>query len=288
MGWIIGIGIVVLAIGGFFLVKAANQEATNRQTVSGGQNGRIFLSANADKRRRMVSEFNDKFELNLNNEQIQQIVDASYSSKEWEREVGEMHPNYHHVSEWYRSADTNWLRAYLRACPMMNITMDFQMQRSIVEDTFKRILTELPPGDFPTVKSAVDETNRRFYTLFDETTYMIMFRYMQEKGMQLKTPNGLYYRPESEVQELAKKYDDQVADEARARQTRSVHTSGPAGMDPVAASRQMGIDNLQAVAEEQKGSMSNEEMERLIRAYDKMEDQANSGGAQENSRQGGY
>ena len=261
---ILALGLPVMLIGK--LISAANREATRRNSKEYQEIPENFnLTQSVSKRQKILSKFNDKFELNLSDEQMERIVDASYMSYSWEKEIYDMTKEYNHPAEWYK-AETPWLRAYLRAFPAMNITSDFEMQRSIVEEAFKQILTELPPGDFLTIDSAIEETNRRFFTLFDETTYMIMFRYMQAKGMKLEIPNGLHKTQESEADRLAREYDEKVAEEVKARRKKSVRRRKMTEEE----SRDEALDELQAFAEEQMGSMSDEELERLIRAYDKM------------------
>jgi hypothetical protein len=188
----------------------------------------------------------------------------SYS---WEKEIYDMTKDYGRPAEWMK-CDTSWLRAYLRAFPMMNISSDFEMQKAIVEDAFRQILTEVPPGEFYTIDAAIEETNRRFYTLFDETTYMVMFRYMQSKGMKLSVPNGLHHVEESEADRLAREYDERVAEESKIRKNKPVQGRKP--KEPVQDFREDELDDLQAFAEEQMGTLTDDELQRLIKAYDKM------------------
>lgn len=210
------------------LISAANKEATRRKSPEYKNISESFnLTQSVSKRQKILKKFNEDYELNLNQEQMERIVDASYMSYSWEKEIYDMTKSYNHPSEWFK-CDTAWLRAYLRAFPMMNITSDFEMQRAIVEDAFRQILEELPPGDFLTIDAAIQETNRRFFTMFDETSYMIMFRHMQTKGMKLQIPNGLHRSQESEADRLAREYDEKVAEEAKRRKTRAVHSAGTA------------------------------------------------------------
>ena len=187
--------------------EAARAESEEYKNIPGD----FKLTETVSKRRKIVVKFNKEYQLDLTDEQIERIVDASYFSYSWEREIYDMSRDYNHPSEWYRS-DTLWLRAYLRAFPMMNITSDFEMQRRVVEDAFRQVFVELPPGEFLTIDSAIEETNKRFFTLFDETTYMIAFRYMQTKGMKLEFPNALHHTMETEADRLAREYDAKFED----------------------------------------------------------------------------
>ena len=259
--FILGVPILLISK----LISAANREATRRNDKEYKEIKENFnLTQSVSKRQKILGKFNEKYDLNLNQEQIDRIVDASYMSYSWEKELYDMTKEYERPAEWYKS-DTSWLRAYLRAFPAMNISSDFEMQRSIVEGAFREILTELPPGEFMTIDSAIEETNRRFFTLFDEASYMIMFRYMQTKGMDLQIPNSLHKKQESEADRLAREYDEKVAAEVKARRNKTVRRKKTEEEE-----REEALDELQAFAEEQVGSMSDAELERLIRAYDKM------------------
>lgn len=244
-----GIAVVLLALGlpvmaiAKVISLAKKSEAREQSPEYRSMPEHFKLTETVSKRRKIVAKFNKEYELDLTDEQIERIVDASYFSYSWEREIYDMTKDYSHPAEWYRS-DTVWLRAYLRAFPMMNITSDFEVQRRIVEDAFRQIFTELPPGEFMTIDSAIAETNKRFFTLFDETTYMIAFRYMQTKGMKLEFPNALHHTMESEADRLAREYDERT------------------GQKP-------GSGND---AEGHRSSWSDAEMERLRQAYERMEE----------------
>ena len=207
---LLALGLPVMIIGKVLsLIKTNTQRENSQEYQNIPEN--FKLTQTVSKRNKFVKKFNIEYELNLTEEQIERIVDASYISYSWEREVYDMSKEYNHPAEWYRS-DTMWLRAYLKAFPMMNITSDFEMQRRVVEDAFRQIFNEVPPGDFLTIDSAIEETNKRFFTLFDEATYMIAFRYMQTKGMKLDFPNVLHTNIMSEAERLADEYDQREAD----------------------------------------------------------------------------
>ena len=206
---LLSLGLPVLLIGKLISMAKKNEQRQQSQEYRSLPED-FKLTETVSKRRKIVSKFNKEYELNLTDEQIERIVDASYFSYSWEREIYDMSKNYNHPAEWFRS-ETMWLRAYLAAFPMMNITSDFEMQRRVVEDAFRQIFYELPPGDFMTIDSAIEETNKRFFTLFDEATYMIAFRYMQTKGMKLEFPNGLHHM-ESEAERLMREYDEKVGE----------------------------------------------------------------------------
>jgi len=245
--WSIAVALLALGLPVMIIAKLISQakksEARDQSPEYKSMPETFKLTETVSKRRKFVTKFNKEYDLALSEEQIERIVDASYFSYSWEREIYDMTKNYDHPNEWYRS-DTVWLRAYLRAFPMMNITSDFEMQRRVVEDAFRQIFTELPPGEFMTIDSAIEETNKRFFTLFDETTYMIAFRYMQTKGMKLEFPNALHHTMESEADRLAREYDERTGQKPGS------------GMD----------------AGGRRSSWSDAELEKLQQAYERMEE----------------
>lgn len=246
---LLSLGLPVMLIGK--LISLAKKTEAREQSPEYRSMPEPFkLTETVSKRRKYVTKFNKEYELALTDEQIERIVDASYFSYSWEREIYDMSKDYNHPAEWYRS-DTMWLRAYLRAFPMMNITSDFEMQRRVVEDAFRQIFIELPPGEFMTIDSAIEETNKRFFTLFDETTYMIAFRYMQTKGMKLEFPNALHRTMESEADRLAREYDERT------------------GQVPGSGSDAGGS----------RSSWSDAELERLQQAYERMEQKMGKDGS---------
>jgi len=59
-----------------------------------------------------------------------------------------------------------------------------------------------------------------------------------------------------------------VAEEAKARKNKPVQGRRP--KEPVQDFREEDLDDLQAFAEEQMGTLTDDELQRLIKAYDKM------------------
>lgn len=85
------------------------------------------LSESEQTRLSIVNLFYLRYQLNLSDKQIEQIVTASYTSYYWAREVFDMSKDYTGVRIWV-SGETDWLRIYLYAYPSMNIISDFKAQ----------------------------------------------------------------------------------------------------------------------------------------------------------------
>ena len=147
------------------------------------------LPESVKKRIKIIKEFDSKYELNLTEDQMSRIAEASYYSPSWKKEVFDMNKSYHVTNEWIKT-DNSWLRAYLSAFTVMQISSDFEMQKQIVEDTVKEILMTVRPRDFVSIDACVDAINRKYYTLLDEPKFMCLIRFMEKRGYTVVLPNG--------------------------------------------------------------------------------------------------
>lgn len=168
---------------------------------------RTSLTKSVPKRRKIVSRFSKKYNLNLTEKEIERIVDASYISYGWEREISDMNRNYDSLYEWYDS-DANWLRAYFRIFPIQNVSSDFEMQKQMCLDVYERIFTEMPPQSYNSVDACIEAVNNRYMTAFDETTFMIVYRFLQRNGRKIELPRADVLRSESELERLMHAYDN--------------------------------------------------------------------------------
>lgn len=165
------------------------------------------LTKSVPKRRKIVKKFNKKFGLNLTDEEIDRIVDASYVSNGWEAEVNDMQKEYDTLSQWFRG-NRGWLRIYLSQFPVHTISSDFERQRQICNDTYTHIFDNANPGAFGTVESCIDAINSEYFTSIDETSFMIIYRYLESIGKRYDLPSLGIIRNESELDKLRKKYDE--------------------------------------------------------------------------------
>ena len=165
----------------YYTQHYSQSDAKAGMTVTG-------LTKAVPKRRKIVQKFNQKYDLYLTDEEINRIVDASYMSNCWEREILDMDQKYDTISQWYRG-DSAWLRAYLHAFPVQNVTSDFESQRSICLDTFYQVFSEIDPGKYESVESCVREINHRFMTNFDDITFSVAHRFLADNGYKFELPH---------------------------------------------------------------------------------------------------
>lgn len=165
------------------------------------------LTKSVPKRKKIVKKFNDKKGLNLTEAEMDRIVDASYISYYWEKEIFDMDSDYDSIYEWYRG-ETGWLRAYLRVFNVQTVSSDFGMQRKICIDSYDQIFREVNPGEFATIDECVDAINNKFLASFDETTFMIAYRFLEANGRNYELPSSGIIRNESELERLQRKYDE--------------------------------------------------------------------------------
>ncbi len=199
----------------------------NNYHASAGDSKRVFgtsvtgLTRSVAKRRKIVEKFNKKNNLNLTDSEIGRIVDASYMSNCWEREIYDMSLEYDSLFQWY-NGDSSWLRAYLHAFPVQSVSSDFEMQHQICLDAFIQIFEDIRPGTYTRIDDCIAAINNRYYTAFDETTFMIAYRFLEANGRRYEMPHLRAMHSESELDSLKRKYDETqdanvYADRARTR-----------------------------------------------------------------------
>lgn len=171
--------------------------------------GHIGLTRSVPKRRKIVIKFNKKYKLNLTEDEINRIVDASYMSVGWEREIADMDKDMDSIYEWYTS-DTSWLRAYLRVFPVQTVSSDFERQHQICLDVFDQIFREINPASYPSMDMCIEAINNRYLTFFDETSFMIAYRFLQANGRKYELPRAGLVNTESELDRLMSKYDEAI------------------------------------------------------------------------------
>lgn len=139
------------------------------------------LPSSQKKRSKIVSKFSERFNLCLTDSDVRSIVDASYMSTEWSREICYMNQNYENVYTWISTGNA-WLKAYLVAFPRQQISSDFLMQEQIVYSTYDQIFSDVLCRPNISVSEAIQEINRKYFLQFDDVTFMIAYRFMEQKG----------------------------------------------------------------------------------------------------------
>ncbi len=211
---LIGLIPVIAIIAIISKIVKAGKENTKRESndeyraikeqVNSGQG--FKLSRSTSKRVRIIRKFNKKFDLNLTDDQIERIMNASYVSYSWEKEIYEMTKDYKVDIEWLKS-DTDWLKAYMKAFPVMDIASDFTVQKKIVLDSYYQIFKGVEGKTYYSIDEMIYDVNNKYLVSFDEVTFMIANRFLRENGYNFELPRIGVIRNESEVDRLAKQYD---------------------------------------------------------------------------------
>lgn len=165
----------------------------------------VVLPGRVSKRRKLVNEFNKKFQLFLTDEQVKGIVDSTYMSETWKREVEAMTNKYESVYEWFQG-NTKWLRAYLYAFHVQEVTSDFDQQERIVTTAFEEIMRYSDSLSYLSVSERIARVNSKYYTNFDDVTYMIAYRFLESKGLFHSLEVSEPVRNDSELDDLMEKY----------------------------------------------------------------------------------
>lgn len=164
------------------------------------------LPSAARKRKKIVKKFSDNFGLNLSSDDIDQIVSASYMNTNWAREICFMNRKYETVYEWFGTG-LQWLKAYLYAFPLQQISTDFNMQEQIVYAAYDQVFSDILSRPGITVPEAIWEINAKYFTQFDESTFMIAYRFMEAKGKKYALNIGTVVKESSDIDDLLSKYE---------------------------------------------------------------------------------
>ena len=181
------------------------QSYSSRADAGTGRVFSVILPKQVSKRRKIVQDFNRKYDLYLTPEQVQGIVDSTYMSETWKREVEAMAGKYETIYEWFQGS-TKWLRAYLYAFHVQDVTSDFSQQERIVTTAFEEIMRYSDSLSNLSVSERIKEINSKFYTNFDDVTYMIAYRFLESKGLfhtlEVTEPS----RDDKDLDDLMEKY----------------------------------------------------------------------------------
>lgn len=206
--------------------RAQAQEAEEFYGKKNQRSSRVssaILPRAVKKRVKIVESFNKKFELGLTEAEVKRIVDASYLSDAWKREVEAMTVDYAVESEWFNGA-TGWLRVYLYVFHIQNVSSDFPRQLQICDETFDEVMRYAESLQYATMDEKIDKVNQRFFTRFDETTFMIAYRFMEKRGRTYDLDKIQVLKNEQDYEEAARKYDQMESgwqDDAWTGQARS-------------------------------------------------------------------
>ncbi|MBQ1993988.1 MAG: hypothetical protein II243_05930 [Lachnospiraceae bacterium] len=167
--------------------------------------GATSLPSSAVKRRKIVAKFNEKYELCLTDAQIQSIVNSSYMSQTWRREVEAMDRKYESMYEWFQGP-TGWLRVYLYVFKVQDISSDIQLQENIVAHSFDEIFNYADECETFTIHDTIERINNHFMTTFDDATFAAAYRFLEMKGRRHVIKTHRVVRNEDTIDELESKY----------------------------------------------------------------------------------
>ncbi|MBR4182954.1 MAG: hypothetical protein IKQ56_03925 [Lachnospiraceae bacterium] len=171
--------------------------------------GDMRLPTAPKKRRKIVETFNEKYSLNLTDNQIESIVNASYFSAAWHKEIVDMNKKYTTVHQWM-NGPLAWLRAYLYVFPIQDITSDLYQQERIVVHAYDQVFAYLDSLGPMSMENRVRIANQKFLTEFDDITFMEAYHFLRSKGInyELKTEEiSASYDP---IDDLVEKYADPI------------------------------------------------------------------------------
>ena len=185
----------------------AYNNAINYSGIYNNQKPNSYGLPSAEKKRtKIVKKFSEKYDLYLTDREIKRIVDASYLSSGWAREICYMNQKYDTVYAWYASMNP-WLKVYLYAFQQQEISSDFAMQERIVYDAFNTVFSDVCNESSLTIDQAIRRINEKYLTNFDETTFMIAYRYMESKGKKYSFAFNQVLNTQEDIDELLSKYE---------------------------------------------------------------------------------
>ncbi|MCQ2521848.1 MAG: hypothetical protein MJ105_05670 [Lachnospiraceae bacterium] len=164
------------------------------------------LPSSEHRRKKLCRNFNEKYRLYLTEAQIQGIVNASYMSDLWCNELRSMNNKYESIYEWF-TGNTKWLRVYLHAFHVMEVTSDIRQQENIVTYSFEEVFKYVDTLSNLALSEKIAKVNDKFYTAFDDVSFMIAYRYLERKGLKhsLESTRQLI-KDDEEIDRLLEKY----------------------------------------------------------------------------------
>lgn len=158
------------------------------------------------KRKKIIESFSEKFGLNLTQEQVKCIADASYMSLSWKMEVENMTNKYDALHQWF-TGNTAYLRAYLYVFPVQDVSSDFKQQFQICVSSFQEIFNYSDTLEDQSISEKIQSINSKFLTNFDDVTYMIAYRFLEKLGFYHELGNTTVHSVDAELDALRKKYE---------------------------------------------------------------------------------
>ncbi len=221
IGLLIVVALLMVLI--IWAVKAASKENANidvsiesRTRVGGDRLGTTGLTGSNKGRAKIVRGFNKKYSLCLTEDDISLMVDASFATYEWEKEINSMDKIYGSIAQWYK-APTAWVRIYMKVFAVHEISTNFSHQEQLCYESFCQIFDNEDMTRFISMESCLEYINNKYMTFFDDISLHKTLEYLSSKGKSYKLPEVLIIRNESEIDLLMKKYslDKEKAKDAK-------------------------------------------------------------------------
>lgn len=188
-----------------------NQQGSYRQYTA-NTTAKTTLPKAIQKRKKIVDVFNTKFHLYLTPEQVNSIVNSSYMSEIWRKELEAMDKKYESVYEWFQGY-TKWLRVYLYAFHVQEVTSDIRQQENVCIYAFEEVFKYVDTLHGMTLAEKIAHVNDKFYASFDDISFMIAYRYLEEKGKKHDLSGADIIRDDEEIDNLLKKYEQMKEEE---------------------------------------------------------------------------
>ena len=185
---------------------------TRRPNDADFNKGDMHLPTPPKKRRKIVSSFNEKYNLYLTDEQMDSIVNASYFSAAWHKEIVDMNKKYTTIHQWI-NGPLAWLRAYLYVFPIQDITSDLYQQERIVVHAFDQVFAYLDSLGPMSMSNRIRIANQKFLTSFDDITFMEAYHFLQSKGINYELKNDDISQSYDPIEDLMKKYTSDPVDD---------------------------------------------------------------------------
>lgn len=130
----------------------------------------------------IIYDFSEKHDLHLTEEQIEEIVNASYVSEKWEAEIRAMDKEYASVLEWM-SGESRFVRAYLYIFSIQEISADFERQKEIAVESFRQIFNEISWEENEDRTLLIRRLNKKYFTNFTEESLKIVECFVTKKHL---------------------------------------------------------------------------------------------------------
>lgn len=178
---------------------------TSYQSTSAKKVSSRILPRAVKKREKIVATFNEQYHLCLTEDEQKRMVEASYLSEGWKRELEAMSERYDAAQQWLMGP-TCWLRVYMYVFCVQTISSDFQRQEAICMETFDEVMRYAESLTELTLEEKITRVNDRFFSSFTETSFMMAYRYMQSKGKTYQLEQVEVMKNETEAEQIMSKY----------------------------------------------------------------------------------